>query len=50
MLKREPSVAEVRERLEGTRHEVKLQWRDLSAAFEKGEEVSPGDTLLRCGE
>jgi hypothetical protein len=40
-LKREPSVAEVRERLRDV-EECRIPWRQLVAAFEKGEEVRQG--------
>ncbi len=45
-LKREPSVAEVRGRLQNGPVKERVRWRELSAAFESGEEVRPGHTLL----
>ena len=50
MLNREPSVAEVREKVRDTRDKITLPWRDLSAAFENGEEVGPRNMLLSDAE
>ena len=46
ILKREPSDAEVRERLRDVQHNEQLSWAQLSAAFRKGEEVCLGYTLF----
>ena len=46
ILKREPSVAEVRGRLQDGPVKETLQFRELSAAFRSGEEVRPGHMLL----
>lgn len=45
VLKREPSVSEVRDGLEISCSKNKPKWQELRTAFEKGEEVRPEHTI-----